>query len=146
MNLQELNSALPKDWLSVKAHEVKCDILNSSISYSGGPVSTTSGTGTLDITAANLVEGVIGATGAGTLTIQLPTSTAINDYLNSISSGVTRFKFTACASAAPGPVSAISVLMGSGITTFNGGTLTVATGIQKDLIFSKSGSNWVVYF
>lgn len=30
MNLQELNGALPKDWLTVKAHEIDCDILNAS--------------------------------------------------------------------------------------------------------------------
>jgi len=139
MNLEEFNSPLPKPWLNINANSI-----NSLFDVSSGASSTNNGTGTLDITPANLVNGVIGATGAGTLSIQLPTAAQINTYLGTVPliSGQS-FKFTICASAA----TTVNVLLGSNITAFNAASpLVIASSVQKDLIFVKSSTSWLIYY
>ncbi len=141
MNLQEFISPLPKPWLNITANS-----LTTLINITTGPSSTNSGTGTLNITPANLVNGLIGATGAGTLTIQLPTAAAINTYLSDSEFDIVTgesFKFTICVSAA----TTVHFLLGSNMNGFDAASpLVVAASGQKDLIFVKSSSNWVIYY
>lgn len=150
MNLDQFTSSLPKPWLNIQCDTLNTRIRSSLIDISNGPISTNDGTGTLNITPANLVSCVIGATGStglATLTIQLPTAAAINTYLGTLPAATnTSFKFTICSSGETGPATKVNVLMGSGISTFNGGDLLIQSGVQKKLIFSKSGSNWIIYF
>lgn len=135
---------------------INCNSLNSSTSYklidlSLGSVITNNGSGTLNISPTQLVNGVLGANGAATLTIQLPTAALISTYVGSAPSlaGDMSFRFDVYASAAPGPVSAVNILLGSGITTYNGATsIPVATGAHRTLVFAQDflTSNWVIYF
>jgi hypothetical protein len=144
MNIQELSSALPKPWLSINANSLSSNdvVLNSS-------VSTNSGTGTLPITPANLVNGVIGSTApvSTTFTIQLPTAAELNAYFLSLSSTVlalnSRFSFYVSSSAG-----SVNILIGGGVSTFNAATeIAFGPNTQKQLIFVKTGaSTWVVYF
>lgn len=162
MNLQELTSPLPKPWLNISANTLNTNILNadtvnanslnvlirySTIDISHGPASTNNGTGTLNITPANLVSGILGANGAATLTVQLPSAAAINTYLGPLEPApITRFQFISYTSGAPGPVSNTNFLMGSGLTTFNGAAnITVPSGAHKIMTFVKSGINWIIY-
>jgi|GEM_PF-4110049 len=153
MNLQELTSPLPKDWLTIQAKTLVAEALLSENAYaeiyiSNGSASINNSS-TLNIVSGNLVNGVIGATTAGTLTIQLPTASNINDFLNVIiGDATTSFKFTVCASNTPGPTTTVNISMNTGITTFNGAALTILPGVQKDLIFVQlsGNSNWVIYF
>lgn len=140
------DSLIDAKFNSFTASTLSVSKLYSTINISNGPVSTNNGTGTLNITPANLVSSVLGATGAGpTFTIQLPTAAAINTYLGTLPDATnTSFKFTICASSTTN----VSFLMGSGITTFNGLACSIGSSVQKDLIFVQvgAGPNWVVYF
>jgi hypothetical protein len=148
MDLNEFNAPLPKPWLNIQTNSILSQNSYSLNDISLGHVSSNIGTGTLDITPDNLVNGTIGCIAAGTLTIQLPTETEINDFLGPLpSSSFLSFKFNAYASGSTGPVSQINFLLGSGMSTFNGvSTFSVLTGTHKVLTFLKSGSNWVIYF
>lgn len=146
MNLQFLKSALPKS-LNIASNSIRSSISYGLTELCLGTVVTNNGTGTLNITAAELVNGTLGANGAATLTIQLPTATAINAFLPSDTPSNTSFKFRVYASATPGPVSAVNIVLATGVTTYNGATsIPLATGTSRTLVFAKSGTSWVVYF
>jgi len=135
---------------------INCNSLNSTTSYklidlSLGSVITNSGTGTLNISPVQLVNGVLGANGTATLTIQLPTAAQLNTYVGSAPSfaGDMSFRFDVYASGTLGPVSNVNIALGTGITTYNGvTTIPVTTGVHRTLVFAQDflTSNWVIYF
>ena len=149
MNLTEFTSPLPKLWLSIKANDIQANVSRQNVVITNSGVSTNSGTGTLPITPANLVNGVIGSTApvSTTFTIQLPTAAQLNTYLSSVSQEEiplnSRFSFFVSSSAG-----SVNILIGGGVSTFNAATeISFGPDTQKQLIFVKTGlSSWVVYF
>jgi hypothetical protein len=153
MNLQELTGPLPKDWLNIAANSllakaIDSDSIYSSLYISNGNASVFNGA-TLNITAANLVNGIIGATTVSSLIINTPTASQINDFIDlQADNPFSCFKFTICASGPPGVSTTVNVTQNTGITSFNGANIVILPGQQKDLLFVQIADdpNWVIYF
>jgi len=154
MNLNEFTSPLPKMWLDINANSINVVNSYTQNDFSLGSFSTNSGTGTLNISPANLINGVIGANGAGPrLDIVLPTAAAINSYLgNQPALANLSFSFTVCVSRTA--TSAVQLTLNTGLTTFDGlafvaiAPYTVPNGSQRVFYFSRNPStlNWVIYY
>ena len=156
MNLNDLTDGTPltKPWLNIVCDSIECLTTYSQNEISLGSVVTNNGSGTLNIPAIQLVNGIIGATSAATLTIQLPSASVINAYLAPLPlAGDITFKFTVCGTNNNGAGGNVHLVLpvDATITTFDGAAFanpTVSTGTQRVFYFNQSflSSNWVIYY
>ncbi len=159
-SLAYLNAPLPKQELNLVCNSITINTVYSSVEISNGPVSLVNGSGTLNLSPENLVNGVFASFTPGQLIVRPPSAALINSYLltlpqSSSNASVTRFNFLISASQLSSTSINFDLTNSTGVTIYDGSAnIIIGSGSpnpsvipsQRSLTFLKSGSDWVIIF
>lgn len=144
MNLESLNSPLPKPWLNIQANSVT----TSQGSFSVSPDTEIKATPTT-LTVAQTVNGIINQVPLGAdLVLNLPAAADFNTYFG----GELLDGFTFDCTFYKASARNVVINLGTGVLTAGGGNSITMTSVNATIslytqfVYKAAGQNWVVFF